>query len=78
MIVAALVSQNDAWRLLTDAVTLAIFETLDHLIFVCAFLESLKEFAARILHAFGTFFKLLIQNFYVLIKSYQPEIARCP
>ena len=60
MIVAALVSQNDAWRLLTDAVTLAIFETLDHLIFVCAFLESLKEFAVIIFHAFGTFFKIVI------------------
>ena len=46
-------------------VTLAIFETLDHLIFVCAFLESIKEFAARVLHAFATFFKILIQNFYV-------------
>ena len=65
MIVAALVSQNDAWWLVTDAVTLAIFETLDHLNFVCAFLETLKEFAVRILHAFGTFFKVLIQNFYV-------------
>ena len=67
MIVAALVPviSEDAWWLVTDAVPLAIFETLDHLIFVCAFLETLKEFAVRILHAFGTFFKVLIQNFYV-------------
>ena len=74
MIVAALVSQNDAWRLLTDAVTLAIFETLDHLNSVCAFLETLKEFAVIILHAFGIFFKVLIYIFYVLIKSYYLQI----
>ena len=60
MIVAALVSQNDAWWLVTDAVTLAIFETLDHLIFVCACLETLKEFAVIIFHAFGMFFKIVI------------------
>ena len=66
MIVAALVSQNDAWWLVTDAVTLAIFETLDHLNFVCAFLETLKEFAVIILYAFGIFFKTLIKCFLII------------
>ena len=67
MIVAALVPgiSEDAWWLVTDAVPLAIFETLYHLNSMCAFLETLEEYAIIILHAFGIFFKNLISHFYI-------------